>query len=49
MANHLNLGLIDMKTKQYLRKAREKYVNNDLDGALMNLTYSYAMGSDIAA
>ena len=38
-----------MKTKKYLRKAREYYIENDLDGAMISLSYAYALGSDIAA
>ena len=49
LARHFNIGLRDMKSKKILKKARNSYLDNDIDGALIQLTYAYAMGSDIAA
>lgn len=38
-----------MKTKSYLKQSREKYIDNDIEGSLISLSYAYTMGSDVAA
>lgn len=38
-----------MKTKSILKEAREKYLENDIETAVLNLASAYSLGSDIAA
>lgn len=48
MFSYLNNGLIGMKSKDTLKKARRMYVQDDIDATLIELAKAIAIGSDVA-
>ena len=46
---YLNNGMIGMKSKGLLKKARKMYVEDDIDGSVIELAKALALGSEVAA